>query len=241
MVKLIELNTKNVKLLYQATRDGFDNKGFHSKIDAVSATFTVIKSKNSNISGRGFYKYDTTAYLFSLVNTYNYPIKINVSEPRYAVYTSPSYSIAFGSYFDLECSDNQCSASYLGYSYKLPNNLTNNSLIGLNTKNVKLLYQASRDGFDNKTFLSKCNGIPGTLTVIKSVNSNIFGGYTSTDWSGEMVNCYNATVKMNVFKLMNAIYSDPSLNIAFGEYWIYIVIMIDVTINWAIHINFLAF
>ena len=47
-------------------------------------------------------------------------------------------------------------------------------LIGLNKTNVKLVYQASRDGFDNKTFLSKCNGIPGTLTVIKSVNSNIF-------------------------------------------------------------------
>ena len=136
LVKLIGLNTTNVKLLYQSSRDGFDNEAFHDKCDAVSATLIVIKSKNSNIfggftsadwSGRGFYKYDTTAYLFSLVNTYNYPIKINVSEPNYAVYTSPYYSIAFGSYFDLECSDNQCSASYLGYSFKLPNNLANNS------------------------------------------------------------------------------------------------------------------
>ncbi len=129
LVKLIGLNNTNVKLLFQASRDGFDNEVFHSKIDTVSATLTVIKSQNSNIfggytsanwTGEG-YKYDSTAFLFSLINTYKYPIKINVTEPNYAVYISPYNSITFDS--DLECTNFQCSSN-LGDSYKLPNFLT---------------------------------------------------------------------------------------------------------------------
>ena len=42
----------------------------------------------------------------------------------------------------------------------------------------KPLYQASRDGFGASDFHSKCNGITGTLVVVKDTNSNIFGGYT---------------------------------------------------------------
>jgi hypothetical protein len=57
-------------------------------------------------------------------------------------------------------------------------------LIGLNVTKNQLLYQASRDGFDPSVFHSKCNGVGKTLTVIKSKNSNIFGGFTSADWSG---------------------------------------------------------
>ena len=40
------------------------------------------------------------------------------------------------------------------------------------------MYQASRDGFGASDFHSKCNGITGTLVVVKDTNSNIFGGYT---------------------------------------------------------------
>ena len=104
LINLIGLNTTNVKLLYQASRDGFDTKIFHSKCDAVPGTLTIIKSKNTNIFG-GFTsadwsyignKFDSTAYLFSLVNSHNVSVKINVTESNYAIYPDSSYTIAFG-------------------------------------------------------------------------------------------------------------------------------------------------
>jgi hypothetical protein len=48
----------------------------------------------------------------------------------------------------------------------------------LNITKNQLLYQASRDGFGASDFHSKCNGITGTLVVVKDTNSNIFGGFT---------------------------------------------------------------
>jgi len=44
------------------------------------------------------------------------------------------------------------------------------------------LYRASRDGFSAEDFHSKCNGTESTLTVIKSVSGNVFGGYTDRAW-----------------------------------------------------------
>ena len=135
MVKLIELNNTNVKLLYQASKDGFDPSIFHSKCDGVSSTLIVIKSKNSNIFG-GFtsadwsgndFKSDSTAFLFSLVNSYNVSVKMETSsDGNNAIYSYPSYGITFGRGSDLFCSYDQC-GSYLNsdsHSYKLPNFLT---------------------------------------------------------------------------------------------------------------------
>ena len=131
LINLIGLNTTNVKLLYQASRDGFDTKIFHSKCDAVPGTLTIIKSKNTNIfggftsaewSGNGN-KFDSTAYLFSLVNSYNVSVKMNYTESNYAIYAYPYYSVMFGVGHDLYCSYDQC-YSYLGYSYQLPSFLT---------------------------------------------------------------------------------------------------------------------
>ncbi len=50
-------------------------------------------------------------------------------------------------------------------------------------KNWKLVYRASKDGFGSEKFHAKCDGISRTLTVIKSTNGNIFGGYTDQAWS----------------------------------------------------------
>ena len=135
MVKLIELNKTNVKLLYQASKDGFDPSIFHAKCDGVSATLTVIKSNNSNIFG-GYtaadwseydYKSDSTAFLFSLVNSYNISVKMNVmSNGDYAILSNSKLSIVFGYTNDLVCYFDQC-LSNLGdsyNSYKLPNFLT---------------------------------------------------------------------------------------------------------------------
>ena len=45
------------------------------------------------------------------------------------------------------------------------------------------MYRASRDGFSAEDFHSKCNETENTLTVIKSVSGNVFGGYTDRAWN----------------------------------------------------------
>lgn len=47
----------------------------------------------------------------------------------------------------------------------------------------KLIYRACLDGFHSKDFHNKCDGVADTLTVIKSANNNVFGGYTAAPWN----------------------------------------------------------
>ena len=131
LINLTGLNKTSFILLYRSSIDGFDPSVFHSKCYDAAGTLTVIKTKNSNIfggytsadwSGDG-YKSDSTAFLFSLVNSYNVSVKMNVSRTYYAIYSSPTYGIAFGGGYDLFCSYDQC-YSYLGNSYQLPSFLT---------------------------------------------------------------------------------------------------------------------
>ena len=51
----------------------------------------------------------------------------------------------------------------------------------------KLIYWASRDGFGAKDFHYHCDYKPNTLTIIKTENGNVFGGFTTAEWdtSGE--------------------------------------------------------
>eukprot|EP00928_Gymnodinium_smaydae_P067499 TRINITY_DN50484_c0_g1_i1.p1 TRINITY_DN50484_c0_g1~~TRINITY_DN50484_c0_g1_i1.p1 ORF type:complete len:699 (-),score=66.29 TRINITY_DN50484_c0_g1_i1:80-2008(-) len=49
---------------------------------------------------------------------------------------------------------------------------------------VRLIYRASRDGFDASAFHSKCDGWSNTVVVAKSCGGYLFGGYSgSTPWS----------------------------------------------------------
>jgi hypothetical protein len=81
------------------------------------------------------------------------------------------------------------------------------------------------------TFHSICNGLlGGTLTVIKTLNSFIFGGYTQADWNPispgnkndssaflfSLVNAYNVSVRLNVTNSSNAIYVNNSFLSSFG-------------------------
>ena len=55
----------------------------------------------------------------------------------------------------------------------------------------KLLFRASRDGFDAITFRQYC-GVPNTLSIVK-VNQdgriNIFGGFTTQEWTAWNKQC----------------------------------------------------
>ena len=65
----------------------------------------------------------------------------------------------------------------------------------------KLLYRATRDGFNAADFHVKCDRVPRTLTVIKATSGNIFGGFTeiSSTWNYKIVVDPNAYI----FSLVN--------------------------------------
>jgi hypothetical protein len=95
---------------------------------------------------------------------------------------------------------------------------------------LKLLYSGRRYGFGAKQFHSKCDSIPNTLTIIRSSNGNIFGGYTQCSWdqSGIHKSDYAAfifslrneeskPIKMRVTEPAYAIYCHSSFGPVFGK------------------------
>ena len=49
----------------------------------------------------------------------------------------------------------------------------------------RLLFRASRDGFAAAAFHSKCDNKGPTVTIVKSENNMIFGGFTEESWTGK--------------------------------------------------------
>ena len=145
------------KLIYRASQDGFSGVDFHRRCDGYPNTLTIVKVKgNDNIFG-GFsslpwgtsnnYKEDNDAYIFSLINKYNRPIRFpyvssklnDTTEEVYSIYSNSLYGPTFGGGPDLSIASNsnvnQNSYSLLGHSYKNPNYLL--------------------DAHDSKTFLAR--------------------------------------------------------------------------------------
>ena len=52
----------------------------------------------------------------------------------------------------------------------------------------KLIYRATEDGDTAKNFHENCDGIFGTLTIIKTRGGWVFGGYTTTSWDSDEQN-----------------------------------------------------
>jgi len=69
-------------------------------------------------------------------------------------------------------------------------------------KQWKLLYRATRDGFSSQNFHTKCDGSANTLTIIKSTNGNIFGGFTEKAKSKPAQN-FTVDPKAFIFSLVN--------------------------------------
>ena len=80
-------NTSNSSwsLIYQASTDGFSSSIFHEKCNRILGTLVVIRAGINEIfggyteadwSGSGLYKYDSNAFIFSLVNNYNITFKM---------------------------------------------------------------------------------------------------------------------------------------------------------------------
>ena len=69
------------------------------------------------------------------------------------------------------------------------------------TKSIVLLYKANRDGFTSKAFHSHCDKKGETWTVLQDVNGNVFGGYASVSWQGEVG--WVADPAAYIFRLVN--------------------------------------
>ena len=142
LIKTCEFSPKyKFTLLYRGSRDGFSARDFHSKCDGHANTLTLIKPVNSpnifggftscaweSIAGKNFKsKSDPNAFLFSLVNKDNRPLKMKVrlDQIRYAVHFNSTYGPIFGgNSSDIEINDycdvNSLSHSDLGCSYSHP-------------------------------------------------------------------------------------------------------------------------
>ena len=94
----------------------------------------------------------------------------------------------------------------------------------------KLLYRGTVDGFSSEDFHNRCDNISRTLTIIKSANSNIFGGYTGLTWDSttshksdsntflfSLVNIDKAPIRMNYNRKGDCIYCSPLYGPSFGE------------------------
>ena len=71
----------------------------------------------------------------------------------------------------------------------------------LNGRKWSLLYQGTRDGFLASNFHSHCDNKPNTLTIVKSTNGNVFGGYTSAQWKS--TESYECDKSAFIFSLVN--------------------------------------
>jgi len=133
---LTGLENKSLSLLWRASRDGFDVAAFHRLCGGKANTVTVIKNTNGFIFGgftsipwsssEGRYKADRTAFLFSLTNPSNTPLKLKVKSSQYAVWHHSNYGPTFGGGHDLHVtnlskSNRQSYMNLFSYEFKLYN------------------------------------------------------------------------------------------------------------------------
>ena len=129
LVTLCKLSGKQFKLLYRASRDGFQASAFHAKCDHQAKTLTIINANGCIFGGYtsvtwdsiGIYKPDPSAFLFSLINAFSAPQLMPVKIDGYhSIYCCASYGPTFG-VGDLYISNNSnataSSSSCLNKSY----------------------------------------------------------------------------------------------------------------------------
>ena len=96
---------------------------------------------------------------------------------------------------------------------KLKNDLI--ELCKLSEKQFRLIYRATRDGFEASSFHAKCDNKPRTLTIIKTTLGYIFGGYTDATW--ESTNIHKADPKAFICSLINKSYSPQLIPVKSGD------------------------
>jgi hypothetical protein len=137
LIRLCEFSPNDKwSLLYRATRDGFGSDDFHSKCDDHANTLTIFKAKQSKFIFGGFtnvnwvgsdeWKSDPNAFIFSLTNKDNLPLKIKIDPNRHdnIILCLSEYGPSFGGGCDIHVANNanttMDSWSNLGHTYKHP-------------------------------------------------------------------------------------------------------------------------
>ncbi len=110
------------------------------------------------------------------------------------------------------------------------------SLSEFESKSFTLLWRGSRDGFRISKFHRRCDGKPNTLTLIKNILGNVFGGYTAVPWSSpssvtdvtthsdttaflfSLKNPSNNPLKLKVIEPQNAVSHDLTWGPVFGRH-----------------------
>jgi len=115
-------------LLWQGSKDGFDGTTFHNKCDNKGPTITVVKSgqyifggyNNDNWTQSGSYT-TSGAWLYSLQNPSNNPIKLNMTSSNYGAYGYSNYGPTWGGGHDLHISNSMRSSGCYSnpYSYSI--------------------------------------------------------------------------------------------------------------------------
>ena len=133
LAKLCDFSPKDKwRLLYRGSTHGFGSQDFHKRCDGEAHTLTIIKSKAWIFGGytsaswdeNDQYKADRDAFLFSLVNKENKPVKMKCKNSNNSIYCSSSSSAIFGGGYDLYIANNSntntTNYSNLGHSYEHP-------------------------------------------------------------------------------------------------------------------------
>jgi len=121
-------------LLYRGTRDGFGADDFHSNCDGHSNTLTICKAKQSSYIFGGFTtvewdssggkKSDPNAFIFSLTNNDNKPVKMKIDPnyPQEAIHCKSSYGPTFSRDICIANNANTHMGSFthLSFSYTHP-------------------------------------------------------------------------------------------------------------------------
>ena len=103
-------------------------------------------------------------------------------------------------------------------NYKMETDLI--QLCMLSGKKFQLLYRASRDGFGAANFHAKCDNQSKTLSIVKTDNGCIFGGYTAAAW--DSTSGYKADPNAFIFSLVNLRSTPLLIPVKFGvQYSIY--------------------
>lgn len=98
------------------------------------------------------------------------------------------------------------------------------------TQKWQLIYKASQDGFEAKNFHQQCNEASKTLTLIKTKDGYVFGGYTSQKWGKNegyiedsecfifgLINAFGIPFKIECPDKRYAIFNSPSKGPIFGK------------------------
>ena len=141
LMKLCEFSNKQRwKKLYRASEDGFDPLDFHFKCDGYSNTLTVMKTTDNYIFGgytsnlwdsygpAGIQKPDSNAFIFSLINPYQKPLKLKCFKNRSRhgeTFCSNKLGPTFGEQ-DLVFKSDGMYDSCLGDMYESPEKYFNN-------------------------------------------------------------------------------------------------------------------